>query len=82
MKLILFADDPNSFCCGKILKQLLETVEIKLVVFDFDKLSLNLSKTTFITFAIVKQIYKIISDVEIVRVSEIKFILCCSLILL
>ena len=81
LKTILFADDTNLLCCGDNLEQLLDTVEKELIKlkswFDANKLTLNLSKTKFIIFGNRSNNSNkklMINDVEIERVTEIKFL--------
>jgi len=80
-KFILFADDTNLFCSGDNLKQLLDTMEKEMVQlknwFDSNKITLNTRKTTFIVFGsrLLNTIGKLmINEVEIERVSAIKFL--------
>lgn len=51
IKTILFAHDTNLICCGKNLEQLLDTLEKEQKMlkswFDYNKLTLNLSRTKF-----------------------------------
>ncbi len=54
LKTTLFADDTHLLCCGKNLEQLLHEVENELKKlkswFDYNKPTLNFSKTKFIIF--------------------------------
>lgn len=79
LKLILFADDTNIFCSGTDLKKLAESVNNELsklnIWFNINKLSLNLTKTTFILFGkrgMKEKINLQVNGVEIERVNEYK----------
>lgn len=81
LKLVLFADDTNIFCSGNDLSQLQEDITkemIKLKTWlDFNKLSLNLSKTKFMLFGNSRRdtlVQISIDGVVLERVSEIKFL--------
>lgn len=81
LKCILFADDTTIFCCGRNLKQLLDTVENELQTlkkwFDVNKLSLHLGKTKCMIFRnrVIDYNQNIkINDVEIETVCENKFL--------
>ncbi len=54
LKILLFTDDTNIFCCGKDLQKLLEMVTSEMhklkTWFDSNKLSLNLNKTEIMLF--------------------------------
>uniref|UniRef100_A0A8C6NYB4 Reverse transcriptase domain-containing protein n=1 Tax=Nothobranchius furzeri TaxID=105023 RepID=A0A8C6NYB4_NOTFU len=81
-KFIMFADDTNLVCSGKDIKELLKKAEKELNIlkswFDVNKLSLNIKKTKFMIFGnkkVKNGDFKLtISDTEIERVSEIKFL--------
>ena len=81
MKLVIFADDTSLFCSNKNLEQLLNNINDELkklkVWFDYNKLSLNVSKTKFILFGKKKvniQVKLEIDGVEIEQVKDNKFL--------
>lgn len=81
LKMVVFADDTNIFCCGKRLQELIDHATSELCMlkrwFDRNKLSLNLTKTKFMIFSNAKthsQIRLMVDGVEIERVYENKFL--------
>ena len=63
LKFILFADDTNAFCSHKSLTELKQIVNTELVLlaewFKTNRLSLNVKKTSYITFHSPNKIYLI-----------------------
>ena len=81
LKLVLFADDTNIFCSGDDLAVLLKDLTEEMIKlknwFNYNKLSLNLTKTKIMLFGNGKRDVQIkieIDKVEIERVYEIKFL--------
>lgn len=81
LKLILFADDTSIFYSSESYNELISVVNRELKVIkkwmDINKLSLNIEKTKAITFRNVKRnedLQITIDDVQIEKVSEIKFL--------
>ena len=78
MKYILFADDTNLFCADKNINQLVTTVSTVLdklcIWFAVNKLSLNVSKTSYMLFGNLNAQLDIpINDININRVRMAKF---------
>ena len=81
LRLVLFADDTTIFCSGKNLKELMGLITREICKlktwFDRNKLSLNLTKTTFMLFGnnrISEHIQVQIEGIKLERVHETKFL--------
>ena len=79
MKYILFDDDTNLFCADKNINQLVTTVSTVLdklcIWFAVNRLSLNVSKTSYILFRNVNAQFDIaINGISINRVNVAKFL--------
>lgn len=81
LSMVLFADDTNVFCSGDNIYKLQEDINEELnklkLWFDWNKLSLNVSKTKFMLFGKFRlntQVQIVIDGVAIERVHENKFL--------
>ena|SRR6218665_368134 len=83
---VLFADDNNAFMSDKSISSLFERANQELIIitawFIANKLSVNLSKTTYILFRSHRKVVSMsdlkleIEDKEIMRVTSSKFFWC------
>uniref|UniRef100_A0A3B3IP09 Reverse transcriptase domain-containing protein n=1 Tax=Oryzias latipes TaxID=8090 RepID=A0A3B3IP09_ORYLA len=80
LQFVLFADDTNFFCSGDNLKTLAKSIEMEMIKlkmwFDYNKLSLNLTKTKFMVFGNKNrtEVTLSIDNIKIEQVSEFKFL--------